>query len=180
MSPTTAQFATLKAAALLDQNAAGYIASSNDQALADWLNAAVPTYYVWKTSTPVAEVFDKIVWANLTPVDTPDGTQEWTNRALACQGKQISLQIIFGSRIQLDSTRVSIRAGLKDALTNIPSGVAGASLGGGWNSVEAAMRRTASLAEQILATGAGTLANPAALGWEGKITAAEASSVRVA
>ncbi|MBL8999290.1 MAG: class I SAM-dependent methyltransferase, partial [Gemmatimonadetes bacterium] len=43
-------------------------------------------------------VFDAITWANLTPVDVPDGSAAYTNRALLCQAKQINLQILLQGR----------------------------------------------------------------------------------
>ena len=76
---TPAQCTTLKALAMADQTAAALIAAGNDIALADWFNTPTANY-IWRSSVPVDEVFDAITWANLTPVDVPDGTQVYSNR----------------------------------------------------------------------------------------------------
>jgi CubicO group peptidase (beta-lactamase class C family) len=112
-----------------------------------------------------------VTWANFTPTDTADGTATWTNRALACQGKQFNLQTMLSGRTTIASNRTNIRNGIQDALTNLPSGTGGATLGGGWNAAENAMKRFARLGETIFVTGgAGTNANPSSLVAEGTIT----------
>ena len=136
----------------------------------DALNAkASPLFYVWRTTTQASDIGNAIVWSALTPVDTPDGTTIYTNRALLCQAKQINIQTLIQGRDSVASNKPSIRSGLQDALTGIPSGVAGASVGGGWNAVKTAMTRTASVLEKLLATGTGTAVTPADLGFEGSI-----------
>jgi len=131
---------------------------------------ADPDFMVWQTSTPTQNVFDAINWANMTPADAPDTTATWTNRALACQGKQFNLQTLLQGRESINSSKASIRAGLQDALTNLPSGAAGASRSGGWPAVQAAMQRKATRAEKALSTGTGSSASPAVMGYEGWIT----------
>lgn len=136
----------------------------------DALNAqASPAFYVWRSSTPAADIGNAVVWSALTPLDSPDATVIYTNRALLCQAKQINIQTLIQGRDSVASNKPSIRSGLQDALTNIPSGASGASLGGGWNAVKTAMTRTTSVLEHLLATGTGTAATPADLGFEGNI-----------
>jgi hypothetical protein len=140
-------------------------------AIADALNLLPsPDFMVWQTNLPTQAVFDAITWANLTPADAPDGTAAWTNRALACQGKQFNLQTILTGREYINATKVNIRAGLQDALTSVPSGAGGATRPAGWVAVQTAMQRKATRAEKVLATGVGTAANPALLGFEGIVT----------
>ena len=131
---------------------------------------ASPIFVVWRTVTPIADIENAITWANFTPTDTPDASQTWMNRALACQGKQFNLQIMIQGKALISSGRANIRAGLNDATTNIPSGVGGALLSGGWLTIKAAMTRNATRAERLFATGTGTSGTPGDLVFEGKLT----------
>lgn len=169
---TLAQKATLKADILAKQ-ASGQplFGISNEAQIAAYYNAqAVPPFYAWRTTTPAADIGNAIVWSALTPVDTPDGTAIYTNRALLCQAKQINIQTLIQGRETVASNKASIRAGLQDALTNIPSGVGGVSTGGGWNAVKSVMTRTASMLEKLFAAGTGTAVSPADLGCEATLT----------
>lgn len=149
---------------LIDARNAG-----NNTDIAAWFNVASEAI-VWRSSTSVSEVQDAVVWANMTPADVPDGTTAWTNRALACQGKQFNLQNLIVGRDRINSGKANIRAGLQDALTNIPSGVGGASQSAGWVTIRDAMKRAATKGEALYATGTLTSATPGNLVWEGTIT----------
>lgn len=164
---TPAQCTTLKALAMADQTAAALIAAGNDIALADWFNTPTANY-IWRSSVPVDEVFDAITWANLTPVDAPDGSAVYTNRALLCQSKQISLQILLkGERVA--AAKAAVRGGLSDALLNVPSGAAGAAQSAGWAAVKGVISRFGTRAEMALATGAGTQAAPSTPAFDGRL-----------
>lgn len=141
------------------------------------LPAAVD-FYVWKTSVSTSDIYDNIAWANFTPADTPDGTQTWANRSLACQGKQFNLQTILVGRDSINATKSNIRSGLQDALTGIPSGASGATKSGGWNNVQAIMYRKTTRAEKLFATGTGTTGSPALLGFEGNLSYQEVELAR--
>lgn len=160
MQLTPEQLQTLRT--WLDANAAGL----DDEAAANLLNQpASPDYHVWRISVPVGEIFDQIVWANYTPADSADGLVMWTNRALACQGKQFNLQtMLIGSAGTLNASRPGIRAGLNDATTALPSGVAGAPRSGGWANILTVLRTKATAGEKLFsvqATGTGNNgANP--------------------
>ena len=169
---TPAQLATLKAEIDADPALSALPNTADDAfTIAAALNStATPDFFVWQTSIPTQTIFDAITWSNFTPVDAPDTTQTWANRALACQGKQFNVQTILMGRETLNPSKANIRAGLQDALTAIPSGVAGASKSGGWAAVQAAMQRKATRCEKILATGFGTSASPALLGFEGSVS----------
>lgn len=172
MALTPAQLPVLKAA--IDANPA-WAALVNNEDTADFISGeldklAAPAFYVWKTSVQTGELFDAIVWANLTPSPTPDGTAAWTNRSLACQGKQFNLQTILTGRESLNPSKPRIRNGLQDALTDVPSGNNGNVRQAGWTEVLALLYRQATAGEKIFATGTGTEVAPALLVVEGKIS----------
>jgi hypothetical protein len=179
---TTAQLTILKAAIDADP-ALNNLPLSDDDAffIASAMNAqATPDYFVWRPDTPVQSVFDAINWANMTPVDAPDGTALWTNRSLACQGKQFNLQTMLSGRDTISSNKPSIRAGLQDALTGLPSGAGGAARSGGWSNVQLAMQRLATRVEKLLiVSGTGSTASPALMGFEGPLTYGDVQAARV-
>jgi hypothetical protein len=142
---TAPQLAAVKADIAANPNLAAQPAGPDgSDAIAALYNApAAPTFTVWRTTTPIADIENAIAWPNFTPSDAPDGTQTWLNRAIACQGKQFNLQIMIQGKTAISSGRANIRAGLQDATTNIPSGAAGALLTGGWPAIKPAMTRAA-------------------------------------
>jgi len=166
---TDQQLAALKADIIsqIDPTLVGYRAAGATGQIADWYNQNLSSFVVWQTAVDINVIFDNIVWANLTPVDSPDGTATWTNRSLCCQGKQFNIQTILAGRGSINSAKANIRAGLQDALTAIPSGSGGASQNAGWTSVRSAMQRFATNGEKIFATGTGTAVTPGFLVVEG-------------
>lgn len=177
---TPAQNAAIKAdiAANADLNAFPNTSDGNSEIAALYNAPAVPDFYVWRTNVPTAEVFDQIIWANLTPIDVPDTTQAWMNRSLACQGKQFNLQTILTGRDKIDASKANIRAGFQDALTAIPSGVGGANKQAGWANLQTALSRKATRLEKLLATGTGTQATPATMGFEGSVNYGDIGAAR--
>lgn len=171
---TQQQAATLKTAILADATAAAAFSGGDLQAVANRMNTKDAAFFVWHSTTPIQTIFDAITWANLTPADTPDGTTLYTNRALYCSAKQQQLLVMLGGRTILNATISTLRAGLQDALTNLPCGVGGATVAAGWTTVrDTAIKRTATLAEKALANvagGNGQLATPATATWEGNLT----------
>lgn len=154
---TPAQLATLKAAILADANINTIPQGSDGSfAIAVYLNTAVsPNFFVYRTTIPVQEIYDQITWANLTPTDTADTTVQWQNRAIACQGKQFNLEIILQGQSTVSGAKANVRAGLQDALTNVPSGVAGALVSAGWPNVrDNALARLATRFEKLFSVGA--------------------------
>lgn len=169
MALTNAQLIALKAEIAADP-ALNALPNTADDAftIADALNLAVD-FYVWNTNVQTQVVFDAITWTNLTPADAPDGTALWTNRSLACQGKQFNLQTMLTGRESINAAKTNIRVGLQDALTQLPSGPNGAARSGGWAAVQLVLQRKATRAEKVLATGTGTTASPALLSFEGSL-----------
>lgn len=152
-------------------------------AIAEVLNAlAAPAFVVWNPAAPLDRVQEAVMWANLTPADAPDATTVWTNRSLACQGKQFNLQMILtrpSATLRGDLSRV--RNGLQDALTNVPSGAGGSPVDAGWigaSGARVALQRNAKVAEKLLATGAGTTATPATMTFEGGVTFQDVEQAR--
>lgn len=168
---TPAQLITFKAAILAETDPT--LAQLRDEgstgAVAEWYSKP-STVVVWSTTTPLSDISNAVTWANLTPNDAPDGTLAWQCRSLACQGKQFNLQLIFGAQGQVSTGRANVRSGLQDALTNIPSGVAGATMAAGWAAVRSAMQRFANRGEAVFSTGTGTAGSPGDLVYEGGIS----------
>lgn len=174
MSLNPTQLATLKADILADQTLVDWITAGRPNMITAAYNAdAAPDFIVWKNQVRTEEVFDSITWSALTPLDTPDGSQDWANRSLSCQGKQFNLQIILTGRQSVSGAKPAIRAGLQDALTNVPSGAGGALVNAGWAAVKAMLSRKATRGEKLFATGTGSVASPATLGVDGPITDAD-------
>jgi hypothetical protein len=170
---TRAQILVLRALVTGDPTINGQIGVA-DQPILDYFNANT-TFQVWRTTTPVSEIQDAIIWANFTPSNPGAGAgQDFANWALACQGKQFNLQnllqagSVFGGGVS--TNRANIRAGLQDACTQIPSGTNGNLKSGGWTAIQLIIQRPATKAEQALATGTGTAVAPGDLGWDGQIT----------
>lgn len=157
MPLTTQQLQDLKVVALADPIAAGYIANAQDQDLADWFNVDAGTFYAWRSSLRPDQSREAIMFG-ATQLD-----------ALTV-GKRDSLLWILSETI--DCRVASTRAALDD-LCGTQTTLK--------NAIVAATKRTCTRAEQVLkVTGTGTSAAPATLGYEGFLSAGEASGVRVA
>ena len=153
MTPT--QLSMLKAAALADASATALISAGNDTGLAEWFNAPT-TYVVWRSAL------------------TPDQA-----RAAIIQGAAQLDALTVGKRDSLfwltsgnlNVSDASVRAAIDD-LCGTQTALKSALL--------AAEKRTCSTAEKILATGTGTNAIPALLGWEGVLSGNDMSAIRAA
>lgn len=183
MALTTQQVATLKAYILADPVLSAKPMTSGGAAeIAVALNQpAAVAFYVWRNSTPAADILDAIVWASLTPADTADGSAIYTNRALVAQARQLNLQIILQGRESIPTGRPNVRQGLTDALLGVPTGVGGALLDAGWlgaGKVKTTITRQTSVVEKLFATGTGTVGVPGVLVYEGPITSDDVQFVR--
>jgi len=170
---TPQQLSTLKTSVLADPTAAGYRTAGDSYSLKAWLDSASTTS-VWRTDAPVAAIIDAINWANYTPNDAADATATYTNRALLAQTKQMNLQLMLQGRQTLDASKANLRAGLRDAVIQVPTGAAGAMTSpGGASGVNVlnVCTRIATRAEAALAgapTQTGTV-TASALTFEGQI-----------
>lgn len=170
---TDAQAVTFKAAVLAetDPTAVALRTAGSTGDLAAWYNQD-SAFVVWRSTTSTSVISNNITWANFTPADAADGTALFTNRAYVCFGKQQNLQnLLIASPNSVMATGFpTIRTGLQDCLTGLPSGASGATQAAGWLSVKAAIVRNARRGEKVFATGTGTALNPGDLIWEGLIS----------
>lgn len=188
---TNAQLTTLRAAidgnpawAAYPQNSDGYFA------LAQALNAkAAPNFSVWRTETPTTTIIDAINWAQYTPNDvvlSGDTDPLLTRKIgwlLTVQTKQMNLQLMLQGRLTLDCSRANVRAGLRDAVIQLPTGAGGANTSPGGSSganVLNACTRLATEAEKILAGAQETTGTVTAnvLGFEGTMQPADVQAAR--
>lgn len=178
---TPQQLATLKTAILVETDAefVSYRANGQTGLMAGWMNAAaVPAWYVWRTSTPTTEIAAAITLSSFTPADAPDSTALYTNRALLCALKRDNVRTLL-ERESLPTAMLNTRQSLTDALQNVPAGVGGALLDAGWlgaGKVKAVITRAATRAERLFVTGTGTANTPGALTWEGPLTDTDISA----
>ena len=153
MTPT--QLSALKVVALADATASALIAAGNDTGLAEWFNAPT-SHVVWRSSL------------------TPD-----QSRAAIIQGAAQLDALTVGKRDSLfwlasgnlNVSDASVRAAIDDLCGTQATLKA---------SLLAAQKRTCSVAEKVLSTGAGTPATPATLGWEGVLSGNDMSAIREA
>jgi hypothetical protein len=180
MALTQAQLVTLKADIAADSvlNAKPMSNAGADEIVAAYNAAASPDYYVWKPSVPAEDIFNAVDWAKLTPAGAVGTDAAWTNRALACQGKQFNLQTILSGRATVSSDKANIRAAIQDALTGVPSKADGTTQPAGWTAVEAIMKRLATRAEKLFATGTGTSVTPSLLAFAGNVTQNDVTTAR--
>jgi hypothetical protein len=189
---TTAQKAALRADILADAVFSQMPKEGDsDYTIAAAYNAtAVPDALVWRTDVPVRAILDTFNWGGFTPTDTvPDSVvdiaalQRHTARLLAIQTKQMNLQLMLQGRETVDASLPNLRAGLRDALINIPSGVAGAGVtvaGAGAVNALTACTRKATRIERLLATAQATTGPVTAwlMGYVGQVTPADINEVR--
>lgn len=188
MALTQQQQTTLAAAILATPAWAAFPNNTDGNfSLANVLNLqATPAFWVWSKTASLVDIKNAIVWANLTPADVPDGTQQWANRSLQCQGKQFNLQLILpqstGFGTTFDASNDNLRLGLQDALTGVRSGAGGVSQSAGWTAVQQVLARRASeveklFADTILGSGA-TRATSATLVFTGTVDANDVQLAR--
>lgn len=188
---TTAQLQTLKAAILADPGmAAQPMTSGGAFAIAAQLNApASPAFKVWRTDVPVDSIIDAITWASYTPndkvgaADTDPNLSRKIGWLLEIQTKQMNLQLMLQGRSTLDCSHATLRAGLRDAVIQVPSGASGAATAPGGSSGVNVMNvcvRDATLGEKILAGAQQTTGTVTAnvLGYEGTISSDDVQQAR--
>lgn len=132
MSLTDTQITTLRAACFADTNAAAFFAGEGNAAgLRAYLNGTGGVS-AWRTDAPVTGILDAITWSSYTPNDVVSGSD--TDPALTrkvgwlltIQTKQMNLQLMLQGRDRLNCSPPNVRAGLRDAVIQVPSGAGGA------------------------------------------------------
>lgn len=154
MSLSPAQLSTLKAAIAADPTLSSLPNDPDgNQAVADAFNApATPDYFVWRSNVPPSEYrgANGIVWTEVDALTVGKGRIfEWLTGMLS---------------MGINAADANVRAGLQNAFGNTSATLA---------NLTAMGRRKASRAEKLFATGTGSTASPATMGFEGKITAAD-------
>ena len=150
---TSGQLATLKAVAAADQTAATYMANGMDVELAAWFNTA-SSFVVWRSSLSPDQFRAALI----------NGAIQLDNLTA---GKRDTLFFLAQGSLVVSSP--AVRTALDDLMGTQATLKA---------AVLAAEKRNATRAEQALASGTGSDANPGTLGWEGQISQAEASWIR--
>lgn len=155
MSLTIAQLTTLKAAITAETDPAFVAArvANNEQAMADWYNMPSGSY-VWRTAVSRSEIYNR--------TSEQGTTWSWTfykNQSVVEQNAWV--QMFMGD--EADFAQDNLRAGIGVIFTSASAANATHALNIG--------KRQSARAEKLFATGAGTLATPAKMGWEGLITA---------
>lgn len=158
MSLTAAQLTTLATAIRADPTLSGLPDDQgSNSAIADALNApAVPDFWVWRTSVPSSEYrgVNGIVWTEV------DG--------LTVSKARIFEWLTTGLVAPINAADASVRAGIQNAFGTSQT----------LANLTAMGRRLATRAEKLLASGAGSTAAPATMGFEGKITYADVLDAR--
>lgn len=155
---TQSQYAQLKTFINAETNPTfvGYRNAGSTGQMAEWLNLyPAADYMLWNTRTKVSEILDSISWDKYTPTDVADNTATFTNRILSVQTKQMNLQNMLIGRDSIDASKANIRAGLRDAVIQLPTGASGAATtAGGANgaTVLTACTRKATNGEKYFAT----------------------------
>lgn len=93
----------------------------------DHLNSpSSPVALVWNSTTPVDNLNDTIDRSKFTPTDAADGNAIWTNRCLAAQTKMMAIDGLLFGRSTINAEKATIRASIRDALIQLPTGAGGA------------------------------------------------------
>jgi hypothetical protein len=192
MPLTTAQLAALRADIAADPVLSLLpVEGDGSYIIADAYNLpAVPEARVWDVAVPVRAIMDTFNWAAFTPTDTvPESNvdqaslQRFLSRMLVIQTKQMNLQLMLQGRDTVDASLANFRAGLRDALVSIPSGVNGAAVNGAGGSATNALNactRPATRAERLFATSQQTTGSVTAwvMGNVGPISYADVAQAR--
>lgn len=148
---TTAQQATLKAAILADPVLAAYpMTTDGAYAIAAAMNlAASPAFIVWKTS--------------VNPDEIMRNGMDWTRVDNLSVGKARiwDWMIRLGS---FDASKINIRAGIDAVWVGTSADLAVRAM------VYTHSKRSATIGEKLLATGTGSDASPAVMGFEGDLS----------
>ncbi len=179
MALTTAQQVVLKADVQADPVLSLLTPSADNAfAIADAYKVLVnPAWYVYRTNVAKDEVQNFIVWANMTPGQaiptSGDAIHVWNAKALQTATKQMNLQNLLLTDKPINFALQNVRSGFQDALTGLPTKNDGTVQQAGWAALQLVISRAANRLEKLLATGTGTQASPATMGYEGTVSYTE-------
>jgi hypothetical protein len=167
---TPAQLTALKAAIAADPALAAQPGNSDGaDAIADALNLpAVPDFWVWRSVVPEREILEGT---------SPDATTfNWVGNGFVGRTVQelLAWQVIFGQSRAINASLANVRAAFGDILSGTGNAAANRA------HLLAVARRKATRAEKLLATGTGSTAAPAVLGFEGKLGYPDVDAARAA
>lgn len=157
---TTAQQATVKADILADQTLNAFPNNSDGAfAIAAIYNqTAAPDFWVWRTNVPKNE---------FTNSTGPDGTTfTWVGNGFITRsaGEQTAWVELFNSTHSVNASLPNVRQAFADIFSG--SGNAAANR----THMLGVARRKATRLEKLLATGTGSTASPAVMGFEGSVS----------
>jgi hypothetical protein len=195
MNFTLAQLQTIKADILASPDLNGFPDNGDGEfEIARLYNLeAVPAFVVWRTDAPIDGILDAIDLTKYTPIDVPSTADlpatsaAWLNRSQNILVKQGNLILLTQGRDTLNTAKVSIRNGLKDAVTGVPAGAGGAGTapgGASGSTVLTACLRNAKRIEKLLATASqgsdqtGTV-TARVMGFEGSISPQDIHNAKV-
>ena len=135
---TPQEIATLRPLVFADPSCQPFLQAADANGLTAHLNG-LSGQDAWRSDAPVSAILDSITWASYTPNDGVAGSDTdpllsvKIGRLLTVQTKQMNLQLMLQGRDRLDARPSNVRIGLRDAVTQLPTGANGAltSPGGG-------------------------------------------------
>ena len=157
MALTTVQLQAIKAVILADPILAAAPTNSDGAFFiaAELNKLASPAFIVWRTNIPTKDIKQAIVWT------------EYIGRS---QGERDAFVLINSNGI-VNAADANVRQGFLDIFSG-PSGV------NTRTNLTALSKRSATRAEKALATGTGSDASPAVMGFEGNLTFQEVEAAR--
>jgi hypothetical protein len=165
---TTAQLQPLKAAIDADPELSAL--PLNDDAafaIAAAFNlAAAPDYWVWKSSVPKGELVNGV---------GPEGTTfNWTGNGFITRsvGEQTAWRELFNGTNTVNPSQANVRQAFADIFSGTGNAAANRT------HLLAMARRKATRAEKLFATGTGSTASPAVMGFEGSVSYQDVTSAR--
>lgn len=168
MALTTAQLAAIKADILAD-SALNAFPNSNDgnfAIAAAYSVTASPDYWVWRTRVTKAEMVQET---------SVDGTTfNWTGNGFITRsaGEQAAWQQIFNGELACNPSLPNVRQAFLDIFSGTGNAAANRT------HLSTISRRKANRVEKLLATGTGSTASPATMGFEGTLTYQDIEAAR--
>jgi hypothetical protein len=149
---TAAQETTLAAAIKANADCAAWLPTRIDSEIAAYYNGA-STFVVWRSSIPVEEYREAIVWTEVDALTTGSKYRIW--------------EWMTGDfTLPIEPSKANVRAGLADCWASNTTTRA---------NLLAIAKRNATKAERLFVTGTGTTATPGTLGWEGTLSVDDVS-----